>query len=154
VKACTKGSKEVAFISPKTPSAPGSYVLRIAEYNSKGTFLWDQDLNVLNADFDADSGSSYFTSPPEIYFTKSAYEKMDLYQISAYTSQGKHRNACLIIRDFLSDFRGTFLTKKDLIYRISQGGLGTDLRSYIGGFAIPIAIKCAPWMADYVVIND
>lgn len=153
MKACAKGSKSVAFISPKTPEAPGAYILRIDMYNSKGKFLWNNDSKVLNDMWGADSGSSYFTNPPALFFTKSTYEKLNLYRTPVFTNQGNNRNACLVILDELSQsYNGgtTFITKKDLIYRIQQGGLGADLRRSFGGYAIPIGIKCASWMADYL----
>jgi hypothetical protein len=156
-KACGKGSKSVAFISPKTPEAPGAYILRIGMYNSKGRFLWNDDYKVLNDTYGADSGTSYFTNPPALFFTKSTYEKLNLYRTPVFTSQGNNRNACLVIFDQLSQtYSGatTIITKKDLIYRIQQGGLGVDLRRSFGGYVIPIAIKCAPWMVDYLPLYE
>ncbi len=158
MKACSNGSKSVAFISPKTPTAPGSYILRIAMYNSKGKFLWNDDSKVLNDSSGADSGSSYFTNPPSIFFTNSTSENMEYNSdLIPYTSKGNKRNACLVIRDFInspggvSGRGGSIQTKKQLIYDIQHGTSGAELKDFINGSAIPIALKCVPWMVDYVL---
>ena len=152
MKACSKGNRSVAFISPKTPKAPGAYILRIAMHNSKGKFLWNDDSKVLNDTWGADSGSSYFTNPPELYFTQKTYENLKYWQsLIGYTSKGNKRNACLVIRDFINYSGGQVPTKSELIYNIQQGNAGDELRGFINGSAIPIALKCVPWMVDYIV---
>jgi hypothetical protein len=152
MKACSNGSKSVAFISPKTPEAPGAYILRIAMYNSKGRFLWNNESKVLNDTSGADSGFSYFTNPPELYFTQKTYENLKYWpSLIGYTSTGNKRNACLVIRDFINYSGGHVPTKSELIYNIQQGNAGDELRGFINGSAIPIALKCVPWMVDYIV---
>ena len=151
MEACDGGSNDVAFISPKTPSTPGAYSLKIAMHTSSGRFLWNDYSKVLQADIGADYGTSYFTNPPAIYFSSSTYTYMGSgYGLIPYTSRGSKRNACLVIRDFIFSTVNVSLTKQDIIYSAQRGNLRTNLSTYINASAPPIAIKCAPWMADYL----
>ena len=151
MEACSDGAKSIAFISPRTPSNPGAYVLRIKMYNSRGKYLWYDDSKILQDGIGANSGSSYFSNPPAIYFSSGTYAYMGSnYGLIPYTTSGKKRNACLVIRDFIYSTVSASLSKSDIIYSAQRGNLRRNLSNEINATAPPIAIKCAAWMATYL----
>jgi len=150
--ACNE-SDRVAFISPKTPSAPGAYILKLTVYKKNGSVYWTDEYQILAAYTGAESGTNFFTNPPNIFFTDQTYAYLTPSNgIKGYTSKGNPRNACLLIYDIaVKGARGEEPIKSSDLISSAQGGFfGANVRSIIGSAAIPTAIKCAPWVATYL----
>jgi len=151
--ACEDGAESIAFISPKTPDQGGAYILKINVYDNKGKEAWYADFKILAAYTGVESSKSFFTNPPNIFFTPQTYAYISPSSgVKAYTSSGNPRNACLIIYDValkgaMTD--GT-ITSANLISSAQGGFFGANVRSIVGQLSIPTAIKCAPWIATYL----
>jgi hypothetical protein len=146
-------SNLVAFISPKTPSTPGAYILKLTVYKKNGSVYWSDESKILAAYTGAESGMNFFTNPPNIFFTDATYANLSPSNgIKGYTSKGAPRNACLLIYDIaIKGGRSDgSITSSDLISSAQGGFFGANVRSIIGNAAIPTAIKCAPWVATYL----
>jgi len=151
--ACENGASDVAFVSTKLLTSPGSYIVRWGMYSKSGKFLWNEDEKVLNARKGADSGASFFTNPPNLYFNSYVSQNINpSIGVHAYTSKGKVRNACLVLYDLaLAGMRSDFHARaSDLIQSLQGGYFGVNVRSNIGSAGIPIALKCSPWIANYL----
>lgn len=152
INACDE-SDRVAFISPKTPSTPGAYILKLTVYKKNGSVYWTNESKILAAYTGAESGMNFFTNPPNIFFTDQTYAYLSPSNgIKGYTSKGAPRNACLLIYDIAvkGGRSGSSITSSDLISSAQGGFFGANVRSIIGNAAIPTAIKCAPWVATYL----
>jgi hypothetical protein len=151
--ACDGGAESVAFISPRTPNIGGSYIIRLEAYNGKGKAIWYDDLKVLAAFTGAEKGSNFFTSPPNIVFTDETYAFLSPSSgVKGYTSEGNPRNACLLLYDIVLKSAKTDVstTATQLIASAQGGNFAISVRYVIGNAAIPTAIKCAPWIANYL----
>lgn len=152
MSACDE-SERVAFISPKTPSLPGAYILKLTVYKKNGSVNWTDESQILAAYTGAESGMNFFTNPPNIFFTDQTYAFLSPANgVKGYTSKGNPRNACLLIYDIaVKGARGDApIRSSDLISSAQGGFFGANVRSIIGNAAIPTAIKCAPWVATYL----
>lgn len=149
---CENGEAEVAFVSTKVPTAGGAYNMRWALYNSAGKFLWNWDMKVLKLKTGLESGSSFFSNPPSYTFPSSAYTAASYSGLVAYTSKGAKRNACLIFYDIALRYASgeSSIYSRDLVSSLQRGSLGMAVRDQLGSSAIPTAIKCSPWVADYL----
>lgn len=150
--ACTDQTS-IAYISPNVPTQGGSYTIRLTVKNKNGTVAWTNDSLVLNAKTGIESGSNFFTNPPNIYFTSDTYSYLSPSSgVIGYTSSGNPRNACLLIFDIAVKAGRTDrpIYAADLITSAQQGSFGANIRSIIGNGAIPTAIKCSPWVATYL----
>lgn len=148
-----KASDSAAFISPKTPTSPGAYILKITVYKKNGSVYWIDEFKILAANTGAESGLNFFTNPPNIFFTSQTYAYLSPSNgIKGYTSKGNPRNACLLIYDIAvqSAQSDTSIKSSDLISSAQGGFFGANVRSIIGNAAIPTAIKCSPWIATYL----
>jgi hypothetical protein len=146
----------IAYISPHTVDQGGAYVLRltVTQKNKGGT--WSDDSNVLAAYSGVESGSSFFTNPPSVYFNEFTNANIGAIpgrgRIKTYTSKGSPRNACLILYDIAiaGGKRDGSISSAQLIASAQSGSYGYDVRTLVGNLAIPTAIKCAPWIATYL----
>lgn len=149
-------SGSIAYISPRTPTQGGAYVLRITvtQKNKRGT--WSDESNVLANYSGVESGSNFFTNPPAVYFNDFTNANIGSIpgrgRIKTYTSKGGPRNACLILYDIaIADGnKDSSISAAQLIASAQSGGYGYDVRNLVGNLAIPTAIKCAPWIATYL----
>ena len=148
--ACDDGAKSVAYISPHTPGKGGALILRIIVFNKNGTEAWSTEMKLLAAYTGIESGSSFFTNPPNLFFTSETYAYLSPSNgVKGYTSKGNKRNACLLIYDIAVKGARTdgSITANDLIGSAQGGFFGANVRSIIGNGAVPTAVKCAPWVA-------
>lgn len=145
--------ERIAFISPKTPSVPGAYILKLTVYKKNGGVFWTDEEKILAAFPGAESGKNFFTNPPNIFFNDQTYAYLSPSNgVKGYTSKGNPRNACLLIYDIaIKSARSDISVKSaDLISSAQGGFFGANVRSIIGNAAIPTAIKCSPWVATYL----
>ena len=153
MEACDDGANSIAFISPKTPTQGGAYIIRLTAFEKNGKVAWIHDNKVLKVKTGVESSANFFTNPPSIFFTQDTYANISPSSgVSAYTSKGNLRNACLLIYDIAVKGGKTdgSITAGDLITSAQGGFFGVNVRGIIGQLAIPTAIKCAPWVATYM----
>lgn len=155
--ACNNGDNEIAFILPKVPVGGGAFIVKWEGLSKNGkSVIWRNTEKVLGAYTGIQSTSSFFTNPPNVTLPSYVYENLPpSLGIKAYTNSGKPRHACLIFYDLVlksfSTSNGSIYAS-DIINSAQGGWYGANIRQSMGtsGGTIQAAIKCAPWIAEYL----
>ena len=157
-EACDDGASAVAVILTKMPGGDGgSYLVKYDNMSISGKkFLWSTTNKVLGAYTGIQTTSAFFTNPPKVVLPNYVYENLPpSLGIKAYTQSGKPRHACLIFYDLvLKSFKNSdeSVYSKEIVNSAQGGWLGANIRQTMGtsGGTIQTAIKCAPWIAEYL----
>jgi hypothetical protein len=155
---CDDGADNVGFVLSKLPGGEGgSYLIKYEGLDKSGKkVIWSNTDKLLGAYSGIQSTSSFFTNPPNVSLPKYVYENLPpSLGIKAYTNSGKPRHACLIFYDLVlksSGYSQESIYAKDIISSAQGGWLGANIRQTMGtsGGTIQSAIKCAPWIAEYL----
>lgn len=155
---CEDGADDIGFVLSKLPGGGGgAYLVKFDGLDKSGKkVIWSDTDKVLGAYSGIQSTSSFFTNPPSVTLPNYVYENLPpSLGIKAYTNSGKPRHACLIFYDLVlksAAYSEKSVYAQDIISSAQGGWLGSNIRQTMGtsGGTIQSAIKCAPWIAEYL----